>query len=251
MQQNRQGVFGQGILRVGLYARVSTHDQQTLPLQQSAMREYSLRRGWTIVFQIDDIASGAGIVPFVTKFSSPPADGKLISFWSGGWIAGAILVVIVNSMQELHALGVGFVSLTESLDFTTPSGRAMVGMLAVFSEFEREILRDRVKAGIAEARKQGKPHGRPATARNHMIVVRELFSQGISKRRIARESGSVGRPSVACWPNWFGIPEFTRFREMKFPLPRNDDLGLLSYVISEHSGRKTSPLKAPRRSATG
>ena len=71
----------------------------------------------------------------------------------------------------------------------------MAGMLAVFAEFEREILRDRVKAGIAEARKQGKPHGRPPSARNQVSVVRELFSQGISKRRIAKRLG-IGRTSV-------------------------------------------------------
>src|ERR1022692_2262815 len=56
----RQGVFGQGgpALRVGLYARVSTHDQQTLPLQLSAMREHAKRRGWTVVLKVEDIGSG-------------------------------------------------------------------------------------------------------------------------------------------------------------------------------------------------
>jgi len=73
-------------------------------------------------------------------------------------------VDLVNTLQELMAIDVGFVSLSEALDLTTPSGRALAGMLAVFAEFERDILRDRVKAGIDQARKDGKPHGRPMTA---------------------------------------------------------------------------------------
>ena len=68
---------------------------------------------------------------------------------------------------------------------TTPSGRALAGMLAVFAEFERDILRDRVRAGIAQARKEGTPHGRPQTITKHAQKVRNLFKKGISKRAIA------------------------------------------------------------------
>ena len=73
---------------------------------------------------------------------------------------GRALVDLVNTLQELNALDVGFVSLSAVLDLTTPSGRALDGMLVVFAEFERDILRDRVKAGIDQARKEWKPHGR-------------------------------------------------------------------------------------------
>jgi putative DNA-invertase from lambdoid prophage Rac len=65
----------------------------------------------------------------------------------------------VGTLHELQ--GVGFISLQEALDFTTPTGRALAGMLAVFAEFEREILRERVKAGIVQARKRGTRHGQP------------------------------------------------------------------------------------------
>jgi hypothetical protein len=71
---------------------------------------------------------------------------------------------LVVTLRELTELRVGFVSLAEALDLTTPSGRAMTGMLAVFADFEREILRERVHAGIAQARKEGRKHGRPRTA---------------------------------------------------------------------------------------
>ncbi len=60
-------------------------------------------------------------------------------------------------------------------------------MLAVFAEFERDILRDRVKAGIAQARKEGKPHGRPPTAAVHAERIKELFTTGMSKREIANQ----------------------------------------------------------------
>jgi putative DNA-invertase from lambdoid prophage Rac len=92
-------------------------------------------------------------------------------------------------------LGIGFVSLNEAIDLTTPSGRALAGMLAVFAEFERDILRERVKAGIAQAREEGRPHGRPATASKQATEVKKLFKKGLSKSEIARRL-SIGRTSV-------------------------------------------------------
>jgi DNA invertase Pin-like site-specific DNA recombinase len=68
-------------------------------------------------------------------------------------------------------------------------------MLAIFAEFEREILRDRVKAGIAQARQQGKPHGRPPTVKAHSGEIKRLFARGISKREIAKRL-RIGRTSV-------------------------------------------------------
>jgi putative DNA-invertase from lambdoid prophage Rac len=108
---------------------------------------------------------------------------------------GRSLVDLVNTLQELVSLKVGFVSLSEALDLTTASGRALAGMLAVFAEFERDILRDRVKAGIAQARKEGKPHGRPITAGLHLQKVKALFRKGLSKREIAKRIG-ISRTSV-------------------------------------------------------
>jgi DNA invertase Pin-like site-specific DNA recombinase len=101
----------------------------------------------------------------------------------------------ISTLQELHAVGVGFVSLTETLDVTTPAGRALAGVLAVFAEFEREILRDRVKAGIAQARKEGWPHGPPPTVRHHIAEIFALFARGVSKRQIASQL-SISRASV-------------------------------------------------------
>ena len=89
----------------------------------------------------------------------------------------------------------GFVSHTEALDLTTPAGRAMADLLAIFVEFEREILRERTKAGRAHARANGKRLGRPATAAVHVAEIRKLHRAGVSKSEIARRL-NIGRTSV-------------------------------------------------------
>jgi putative DNA-invertase from lambdoid prophage Rac len=108
---------------------------------------------------------------------------------------GRSLVDLVSTLQEVASLNVGFVSLSEALDLTTPSGRALAGMLAVFAEFERDILRDRVRAGIAQARKNGRPHGRPPTVAKYSQRVRALAKNGLSKSEISRRPG-ISRTSV-------------------------------------------------------
>lgn len=183
-------------MRVGLYARISTHDQQTLSLQISAMTEYAERRKWEIVLEITDVASGATLRPQRDELLKAARRREIdaILVWRlDRW--GRSVADLVTSLNELQALDVGFVSLTEALDLTTPSGRALAGMLAVFAEFERDILRDRVKAGIAQARKEGKPHGRPGTARRKSEAIRKLASEGLKPGSIA-EKLRISRTSV-------------------------------------------------------
>jgi putative DNA-invertase from lambdoid prophage Rac len=108
---------------------------------------------------------------------------------------GRSVADLVTTLHDLTTVEVGFISLNEALDLTTPSGRALAGMLAVFAEFERDILRDRVRAGIAQARKEGKPHGRPRTAARLVGQMRELRKEGVSNRKIAERLG-VSRTSV-------------------------------------------------------
>jgi putative DNA-invertase from lambdoid prophage Rac len=108
---------------------------------------------------------------------------------------GRSVAGLVATLQELSHLGVGFVSLTEALDLTTPTGRAMAVLLAVFSEFEREILRERVRAGLAHARQNGKRLGRPITAARKADQIRERYRKGVSKAQIARRL-QIARTSV-------------------------------------------------------
>jgi DNA invertase Pin-like site-specific DNA recombinase len=182
--------------RVGLYARVSTQDQQTIPLQTRAMREYAVRRGWTIALQVKEVGSGAAQrekrETLLEAARRREIDGVLV--WRlDRW--GRSVTDLLATLQELEHLGVGFVSLTEALDLTTPAGRAMAGLLAIFSEFEREILRERIRAGLAQARQNGQRLGRPATAALHADQVRKLHRAGISKAEIARRL-EIGRTSV-------------------------------------------------------
>src|SRR6266542_1118406 len=147
-------------LRVGLYARVSTHDQQTIPLQTRAMREYAARRGWTVAMQVKEIGSGASARELREKIveAARRREIDVVLVWRlDRW--GRSVTDLLATLQELEHLGVGFVSLTEALDLTTPAGRAMAGLLAVFAEFEREILRERIRAGLANARRNGKKLG--------------------------------------------------------------------------------------------
>ena len=108
---------------------------------------------------------------------------------------GRSVADLVSSLQELIALGVGFISLTEALDLTTPTSRAMAGLLAVFAEFEREILRERVRAGLLHAHREGKRLGRLPSIIHKAAEARNLFARGLSKSEIARRL-AISRSAV-------------------------------------------------------
>ena len=194
-------VFGQRrkrpkMFRAGLYARVSTNDQQTLPMQTRALREYAARRGWTIGMQVREVGSGA--VERRSREQLMEAARRreidVVLVWRlDRW--GRSVTDLLATLQELEHLGVGFVSVTEALDLTTPAGRAMAGLLAIFAEFEREILRERTRAGLAHARQNGQRLGRPVTAGLQADKVRKLHRAGVSKSEIARRL-DIGRTSV-------------------------------------------------------
>lgn len=168
----------------------------TLPLQLVAMRNYVTKQDWRIALEIKDVGSGASLRPQreeLLKAARRRELDRIVVWRLDRW--GRSLVDLVNTLQELVSLNVGFVSLSEALDLTTPSGRALAGMLAVFAEFERDILRDRVKAGIAQAREEGRPHGRPPTVAKYSPRVRALAKDGLSKSEISRRL-HISRTSV-------------------------------------------------------
>lgn len=194
-------VFGQSrksakMFRAGLYARVSTNDQQTLPMQNRALREYVERRGWTVAVQVREVGSGAAKRRAREKLleAARRREIDVVLVWRlDRW--GRSVTDLLATLQELEHLGVGFVSLTEALDLTTPAGRAMAGLLAVFAAFEREVIAERTRAGLAHARQNGKRLGRPITAAVHAPEVRKLHRAGVSKSEIARRL-QIGRTSV-------------------------------------------------------
>src|ERR1043166_6141271 len=177
-------VFGQArkrpkMFRGGLDARVSTNDQQTLAMQNRAMREYAARRGWMIAMQVREVNSGAAKREAREKLleAARRREIDVVLVWRlDRW--GRSVTDLLATLQELEHLDVGFVSLTEALDLTTPAGRAMAGLLAVFAAFEREILGERTRAGLAHAIQNGKRLGRPATAALHAGEIRRLYRGG-------------------------------------------------------------------------
>jgi len=112
------------MFRAGLYARVSTNDQQTIPLQIRALREYVGRRGWTIALQVKEVGSGASQRQLREKLldAARRREIDVVLVWRlDRW--GRSVADLLATLQELDHLGVGFVSLTEALDLTTPAGR--------------------------------------------------------------------------------------------------------------------------------
>src|ERR1035437_344889 len=143
------------MFRAGLYARVSTNDQQTLPMQSRAMREYAARRGWTVAMQVREVGSGSAQRQTCERLleAARRREIDVVLVWRLDR-GGRSVTDLLATLQELEHLGVGFVSLTEALDLTTPAGRAMAALLAVFAAFEREILGERVRAGLCPAERQ-------------------------------------------------------------------------------------------------
>jgi putative DNA-invertase from lambdoid prophage Rac len=160
------------------------------------MRKYARDRGLDIAVEVQDIGSGAKDRPKRDEIMKAARRREIdtVLVWKlDRW--GRSLVDLVGSLKELGEVGVGFVSLTEALDLNTSTGRAMMGLLGVFAEFERDILRERVKAGIAHARSQGRPHGRPKSVALEIDRIRKLKAEGKSHSEIARQL-DIGRTSV-------------------------------------------------------
>ena len=183
-------------MKAAIYARVSTTNHGQDPeLQTREMREYCERRGLEIVGEyVDTGISGA-------KERRPQLD-RLMSDCRRRRL-DAVLVYrydrfarslrhLVNALEEFRALGIDFISLHEGVDTSTPNGRLVFGIFASIAEFERELIRDRVKSGIAAARSKGKKLGRPRVVVDASEIAR-LRASGASWPSIARQLGvSVG-----------------------------------------------------------
>ena len=152
-------------LRAAMYARVSTHDQE-VENQLGELRRFVEVRGWSATEYVDRGVSGA-------KDRRPAldrvvADARRRRFdvlicWRLDRL-GRNLRHLVTLLDDLQALGVAFVSLGEGIDCTTPAGRLQLHVLAALAEFERGRIQERVRAGLARARRQGTRLGRPVAA---------------------------------------------------------------------------------------
>lgn len=193
-----EGFLNRGyfVKKVGLYARVSKCEQHTLPMQIEEMHKYVNSRSWIIELEVQDIGSGARLRPkrdLLLKAARKRSIDAILVWRLDRW--GRSLEDLITTLGEIQELDVSFISITEALDLSTSFGKAMAGLLSVFAQFERDLLRERVKAGIAHARKNGKPHGRPKTAVLHSEEVKTLHAKGFNNSQIARKL-KISRTSV-------------------------------------------------------
>ena len=193
-------------MRAAVYARVSTGGQ-TCDNQLLELRRYVEARGWTAVEYTDKGVSGA-------KDKRPAldqlvADAKRRKFdvlvcWRLDRL-GRNLRHLILLLDELHALGIGFVTLGEGIDTTSPTGRLVLHVLGAISEFERERIRERVMAGLQRARTQGRTLGRPKAAAplDRLATVASLSltdaaaALGVSRSTMKRWRRGQKSPSAA------------------------------------------------------
>ncbi len=182
-------------MRAAIYARVSTNNGQDPHMQTRELREYCKRRGWDVAGEYVDAGfSGA-------KQNRPQLDVLLAECRKRHVDAVVVyrydrfarsLRQLVNALEEFRSLGIEFISLHEGVDTSTPNGRLVFGIFASIAEFERELIRDRVKSGIAAARSKGKRLGRPRVSVDAARIA-VLRASGRSWPQIAAELGvSVG-----------------------------------------------------------
>jgi DNA invertase Pin-like site-specific DNA recombinase len=179
-------------VRIALYARVSTADQDT-DLQLVELRRYAAARGWVIAAEFVDrgVSGAAASRPALDQLwaAAKRRDVDGVVVWRFDRFSRSVSD-LVRSLEEFRALGVAFVSIHEQIDTSSPTGRVVFAVVAAMAEFEREILRERVRAGLLRARERGVRLGRPLKL--DALEVLRLRRDGMSVRAIARQ---VGAPS--------------------------------------------------------
>ena len=189
--------------RVALYVRVST-DHQSVRNQEIELQAVAERHGWTVVAVYRDQgisgAKGRDKRPGLDKLLQAVArkEFDMVAAWSVDRL-GRSLIDLVGILQEFHAKHVDLYLHQQGIDTTTPSGKAMFQMMGVFAEFERSMIHERVMAGLARARAEGKQLGRPAEVAGNAAkvqTIRAARAAGKSIRTIAREQG-VGIGTVS------------------------------------------------------
>lgn len=182
--------------RTALYMRVST-GEQTVENQRQSLHAMAAARGWNVVREYEDVASGAkgrDGRPALDEMMRDAARRKFdrVAVWAADRL-GRSTAHVAAVMEELETLGVAQFYHKEAIDTSTPHGRAMIRMAAVFSELERDMVRERVRAGIDRARirgtKSGRPIGRPKVSAKVERAIHAARAEGKGVRKIAREVG--------------------------------------------------------------
>lgn len=185
--------------RAALYLRVS-RDGQTLENQRIRLIEIAHRRGLSVVAEFQDEAiSGAKGRDKRPDFDRMLKDAgrrrfDVLLVWHVDRL-GRSTSTVALALDDLHAAGVNYID-NNGLDTTTPTGKAMFGMSAVFAELERALIRERVLAGLERARKQGKRLGRPRTSPDVEAAIRARLGAAEGIKKVARALG-VGNGTVS------------------------------------------------------
>lgn len=177
-------------MRAAIYARVSTAEQDA-DMQTAELREFVKQRRWELALDIVDTGeSGAknsrpGLDRLLAACRRRQVDAVVVWRWDR---FARSLSFLVKSLEEFRALGIEFVSLHEGTDTSTPNGRLVFAIFGAIAEFERELIRERVKAGIEAAKRRGKRFGRPPRVVD-AEEIRRLHKQRVPWTRIANELG--------------------------------------------------------------
>ncbi|TMQ29804.1 MAG: hypothetical protein E6K65_07835 [Nitrospirae bacterium] len=174
-------------MKIALYARVST-DGQNPEVQLAALRAHATQRGWEILDEfVDHGFSGA-------KERRPALDRLMKAIWTGRFQAVLVwrfdrfarsVKHLLTALEQFRSLNVHFISLQEQFNTSTPIGHVMFTIIGAMAQLERDMIRERVKAGLAQARAKGVRLGRP-TVRIDCAAVALLQGQGCSLPEIAR-----------------------------------------------------------------
>jgi len=176
-------------MKVGIYTRVST-ENQSVDMQLVALRQYAKQRGFEVYKEYSDITSGSK--------SSRPALNELMEdarkriidvvlVWKFDRFARSVKQ-LTDALIELNHLGVEFISYTENIDTSSPTGKVLFTIISAMAEFERSLIVERVKAGIENARAKGRRIGRPTLITEGINEkIRELSDKGHSVREVAKQ----------------------------------------------------------------
>ena len=175
-------------MKIALYARVST-DGQDPEVQLQALRAHAAQRGWAIIEEfIDHGFSGA-------KEKRPALDRMIKAAWTGRFQAVLVwrfdrfarsVKHLLTALEKFRSLNINFISLQEQFDTSTPIGHAMFTIIGAMAQLERDIIRERVKAGLDRARSRGVRLGRPMSSAKPNEVL-ALHREGLSLPDIARQ----------------------------------------------------------------
>ena len=188
-----------GTKRAALYVRVST-DAQTVENQMRELRQVAVRRGWDVV----EVYSDAGISGAKGRNGRPGLDSVLkdatrrkfdiVMAWAIDRL-GRSLVDLLGTIGHLEACGVDLYLDQQSIDTTTPMGKLVFQVTGAFAEFERTMIRQRIKAGLKRAVAQGVKLGRPKIDSATERKVRKQLAKGVGILKVAKSLG-IGTGTV-------------------------------------------------------